>query len=71
MAVARWLNHLEAENFRVTDNGVAQQISHFDLGGDPISMVILIETSSRIEPLMPADSQNWHFVHTNCDGADW
>src|SRR5258708_9356116 len=44
---------LEPENFRVTDNGVAQQISHFDLGGDPISMVILIETSSRIEPLMP------------------
>ncbi len=47
------VHDLEAENFRVTDNGVAQQISHFDLGGDPISMVILIETSSRIEPLMP------------------
>src|SRR5258707_15617069 len=27
--------------------------SHFDLGGDPISMVILIETSSRIEALLP------------------
>ena len=47
------VHDLEAGNFRVTDNGVAQQISHFDLGGDPISMVILIETSSRIEPLMP------------------
>jgi VWFA-related protein len=45
--------NLEAGNFQVTDNGVAQQISHFDLGGDPISMVILIETSSRIEPLLP------------------
>jgi VWFA-related protein len=47
------VHHLEARDFQVTDNGVPQQISHFDLGGDPISMVILIETSSRIEPLLP------------------
>ena len=45
--------NLEANDFRVTDQGVAQRISHFDLGGDPISLVILMETSSRIEPLMP------------------
>jgi VWFA-related protein len=43
---------LEAGNFKVTDNGVAQQISHFDLGSDPLSLVILIETSSRIGPLL-------------------
>ncbi|HEX4543679.1 MAG TPA: VWA domain-containing protein, partial [Candidatus Acidoferrum sp.] len=42
-----------AQDFQVTDNGVAQKISHFDLGGDPISLVILMETSSRIEPLAP------------------
>lgn len=47
------VHNLEAGNFKVTDNGVAQQISHFDLGGDPISLVILIETSSRIGPLLP------------------
>jgi VWFA-related protein len=47
------VHNLEAGNFQVTDNGVAQQISHFDLGGDPISLVILIETSSRIGPLLP------------------
>jgi VWFA-related protein len=47
------VHNLEARDFSITDNGVAQQISHFDLGGDPISMVILLETSSRIEPLMP------------------
>ena len=46
------VHDLEARDFKVTDNGVAQQISHFDLGGDPISMVILIETSSRIEALL-------------------
>ncbi|HKW62525.1 MAG TPA: VWA domain-containing protein [Candidatus Acidoferrum sp.] len=47
------VHDLEAKDFRVTDQGVAQKISHFDLGGDPISLVILVETSSRIEPLMP------------------
>ena len=47
------VHDLEAGNFKVTDNGVTQQISHFDLGGDPISLVILIETSSRIGPLLP------------------
>jgi VWFA-related protein len=47
------VHNLEAQDFHVTDNGVTQQISHFDLGGDPISLVILIETSSRIEALLP------------------
>lgn len=47
------VHDLEAGNFKVTDNGIAQQISHFDLGGDPISLVILMETSSRIEPILP------------------
>jgi len=47
------VHNLEARDFHITDNGVAQQISHFDLGGDPISLVILLETSSRIAPLLP------------------
>src|ERR1700687_4308995 len=47
------VHNLEAHDFHITDNGVAQQISHFDLGGDPISIVILLETSSRIAPLLP------------------
>ncbi len=47
------VHNLEARDFQIADNGVAQQISHFDLSGDPISMVILIETSSRIAPLLP------------------
>lgn len=47
------IHNLEAKDFRVTDQGVAQKISHFDLGGDPLSLVILMETSSRIEPLFP------------------
>jgi VWFA-related protein len=47
------VHNLEAREFQITDNGVAQQISHFDMGGDPISLVILIETSLRIEALLP------------------
>ena len=47
------VHNLDARDFRVSDNGVAQQISHFDLGGDPLSLVILMETSSRIAALFP------------------
>ena len=47
------VHNLEARDFHITDNGVSQQITHFDLGGDPISMVILLESSSRIAPLLP------------------
>jgi VWFA-related protein len=47
------VHDLEANDFHITDNGVAQRISHFDLGGDPLSLVILLQTSSRIEPLLP------------------
>lgn len=47
------VTNLEMKDFRITDNGVEQKISHFDLGGDPISLVVLLETSSRIDPLLP------------------
>ena len=47
------VNDLEAKDFLVTDNGIEQKITHFDLGGDPVSMVVLIETSSRIESILP------------------
>jgi len=47
------VNSLEAHDFRITDNGVEQRITHFDLGGDPISLVVVVETSSRIGPLLP------------------
>jgi VWFA-related protein len=47
------VNTLDAQDFQVTDNGVPQQIIHFDLGGDPLAVVFLVETSSRIAPLMP------------------
>jgi VWFA-related protein len=45
---------LTRKDFHVFDNGVEQSIAHFDLGGDPLSIVLLAETSSRIESLLPA-----------------
>src|SRR5271163_2437762 len=47
------VNNPDAKDFRITDNGVEQKISHFDLGGDPVSLLVLIETSSRIDPILP------------------
>src|SRR5260221_14472526 len=45
---------LAAADFRLTDHGVPQTISHFDVGTDPLSLVVLIETSSRVALLLPA-----------------
>ena len=53
-AKGEMVHNLDAKDFQVTDNGQLQQITHFDLGGDPISMVVLVETSSRVSALLPA-----------------
>ena len=45
---------LDQKNFRIFDNGVLEKIEDFDIGGEPISAAIVMETSSRIEPLLPA-----------------
>jgi VWFA-related protein len=45
---------LTKENFHIYDNGVEQKIDHFDLGGDSLSIVFVVETSSHIEPMFPA-----------------
>lgn len=52
-AKGEMVHDLDQKDFRVTDNGIPQKITHFDLGGDPLSLVILVETSSRVEPLLP------------------
>jgi VWFA-related protein len=45
---------LTQKNFHVFDNGAEQSIDHFDLGGDALSVVLLVETSSHVEPMLPA-----------------
>ena len=47
------VHNLEVKDFRVTDNGVEQKISHFDLGSEPLSIVIVVETSSRVSAILP------------------
>jgi VWFA-related protein len=47
------VHDLEESDFRITDNGAPQRITHFNLGGDPISLVVVVETSSRIAPILP------------------
>jgi VWFA-related protein len=45
---------LTKDKFHIYDNGVEQKIDHFDLGGDSLSIVFVVETSSHIEPMFPA-----------------
>src|SRR6266436_2702900 len=45
---------LQQNDFHVLDNGIAQKIESFELGGEPLSAVLVFETSSRIAPLLPA-----------------
>ena len=47
------IHDLDQQDFVVTDNGVPQKITHFDVGGDPLSIVVVVETSSRVDPLLP------------------
>jgi len=47
------VSNLDAKDFQVMDNGVPQKITYLDLGHTPLLMVLLVETSSRIEPLLP------------------
>ncbi|MBS1840607.1 MAG: VWA domain-containing protein [Acidobacteria bacterium] len=61
---------LEAKDFQLTDHGVAQTITHFDVGGDPISLVVLFETSSRIVPMLPAIQKSGILITETILGAN-
>ena len=47
---------LTRRDFRIFDNGLEQRLEEdgFDMGGAPLSVAIVVETSSRIEALLPA-----------------
>jgi VWFA-related protein len=46
--------NLAQSDFRLFDNGTEQKVDHFDMGSDPISVVLLVETSTRVAPMLPA-----------------
>jgi VWFA-related protein len=45
---------LQQKDFHVVDDGVDQTIESFDLGGEPLSAVLVFETSARVATLLPA-----------------
>lgn len=42
------------KDFHVFDDGTEVPIQHFGVGGEPLSIVLLVENSGRITPLLPA-----------------
>lgn len=44
---------LAQKDFQVFDDGAAQEIDHWDLGGDPLAVVLLIDTSTRLHAFAP------------------
>jgi Ca-activated chloride channel family protein len=44
---------LSQKDFHVFDNGVEQSITTWDLGGDPLAVALVIDTSSRIKAMAP------------------
>ena len=53
-AQGEMVTDLDELNFRIFDNGVEQRIEHFDIGGDALSVVLLVETSDRVQLMLPA-----------------
>jgi hypothetical protein len=47
------IHNLDQQDFLITDNGAPQKINHFEVGGDPLCIVIAVETSTRIDPMLP------------------
>ena len=42
------------QDFHVFDDGVPQKIDHWDLGGDPLAVVLVLQTTDRAQSMIPA-----------------
>ncbi len=49
----RFVVDLEKPDFVLTDNGAPQHITHFELSFQPLSLVIVVDTSAHVEGLLP------------------
>ena len=45
---------LTKKDFRLYDDGKLQKITHFDLGGEPFDIALAVQTSPRVQGLLPA-----------------
>lgn len=61
---------LGKNDFSISDNGVRQTVEDFDVGSAPISVAIVVETSSRIEALLPAIRKTGILFTQTVVGAD-
>ena len=52
-ASGEFITDLDLNDFTIVDNGVPQKIESFELSQEPLSLAILVETSSRIQSLLP------------------
>src|SRR5487761_469852 len=57
-------------NFLVYDNGVKQTIESIDIGNAPLSVAIVVETSSRVEAMLPAVRRTGILFTQSVLGAD-
>lgn len=48
-----FVTDLDKNEFLVQDNGVRQKIESLELSGEPLSLAVVIETSARIQSLLP------------------
>jgi VWFA-related protein len=62
--------NLSKSDFRVYDNGIRQTIEGFDIGNAPLSVAIVVETSSRVEALLPAVRRTGTLLTQSVLGAD-
>jgi hypothetical protein len=44
---------LAQKDFHIFDDGAEQAIDHWELGGDPLAVALVIETSSRLRAMVP------------------
>src|SRR3972149_6117725 len=52
-AAGEFVTDMDKSDFTVLDNGARQKIEEFELSLEPLSLVVVIETSSRIQSLLP------------------
>jgi len=62
------VNDLGPGDFRIFDNGIEQSLESFEVGGAPLAAVFVIETSARVEALLPAISRTGLLITQNIIG---
>ncbi len=60
----KYVNGLEMYDFKIFDNGTPQEIDSFEVAFLPISLVVCIQSSSRVEGILP-DIQNTAILFTD------